>query len=1110
MADEPQTPLAGGPESQGTPDDGDTPLSPAQQELFRQLDELLQAGHVADARQWWADHGGDPNLLLLVDSLDRFRPIPHIPGYDLLRELGRGGMGVVYLARDQKLDQLVALKVILSGQFASDNARQRFRFEAQKMAELGRHPNIVRVYRYDEYQGHPFYSMELVEGTTLQAAFLGVLAADQAPTVGDRPPATPPHPAPQPAVAGRMATVEEQRRAAALLATLAEAVQYAHDHGIIHRDLKPANVLLDRSGTPYLSDFGLAKDLQRRQGVTEEGAALGTPQYMAPEQAQGKQLTVQADVYGLGAVFFFLLTGQPPFQADSRLSVSDQRMSILNQLRDYLDPPAPRALNPRVSPDAEAICRKCLQKKPGDRYQSARELAEDLRRFINDDRVRARKKLPWRERLTRRVKRITGKVARWANSNRLAAVIGVLLLVISVVVFGNWWHQAAAQAEEATVQANRMIQYHAEADREYLKALAWLEKVRQNPEDWDSYHLATAALDRAILLLKDHSPDDGLCLQAKRLRVTVEKSYQQARAAAAERERTQHMRERLTRIRLGRGGSGATVQPLNEHRRADDFAQAFADFGMDPINPGAGGVAAVIQQIRDSKLRVELVTALLEWATAERKAGDMDPSRVNQVIRRYFVLLGVAERADDNTPWHRRFYSALRVPGIAFASLVKLSEETDLTAHSPATLALVGELASHNPARAAAFLKRVQRQYPGDFWVNNVLADTLMRVPGAKDEEKLLYAMIAVSLAPDEPVVHNRVGVIHAKAGRLDEALSAFRKAAATNPPLEMAWANLLQALTLAERWEEARAVVAQAKKHKWGQPAVLSKLGKLQGILGDYEGAAQTLREAVALGDNPFDPEQSLSHHEAKINLSATLEQIGKFTEAISVFDGGKALSKTHLLHLQAKKALTRQQQLLALEPHLDELVRAARDGRPARVRPADEQLHLRLLWCKGYHASVLCMLERLSHPATSASTVGLLVPASGQGPMFAAYTLVPRRTQLSAWEVPANLRQSVSWVAIQAGCGQCPDAGPYGRDQRARWRKLALDLLRADLQELAARRKHNPGKALSEFRGALSLWRDHPAMSAARGQSLERLPEAERAAWRQTWDELEALLKL
>jgi len=272
-------------------------------------------------------------------------------GYELLGELGRGGMGVVYRARQVGLDREVAVKMILRGQLASAVDRERFRAEAEAAARLD-HPNIVPVYEVGESEGRPFFSMKYIAGRTLSQMLTE-------------------HPLPA-------------RDAARIMATVSRAIHFAHAKGVLHRDLKPSNILIDAAGDPHITDFGLAKRMTDPVSLTRSGAILGTPSYMAPEQAAGARGEVGAasDVYSLGAVLYHMLTGRPPFQAASPL---DTVLLVLEQ-----DPVPPRVINPNVDRDLEMIALRCLQKPADLRYASAESLAEDLEAYLHDEPISAR------------------------------------------------------------------------------------------------------------------------------------------------------------------------------------------------------------------------------------------------------------------------------------------------------------------------------------------------------------------------------------------------------------------------------------------------------------------------------------------------------------------------------------------------------------------------------------------------------------------------------------------------------------------------------------------------------------------------------------------------
>jgi hypothetical protein len=279
-------------------------------------------------------------------------PLPARFGdYTLLEEIGRGGMGVVYRAIQESLGRTVALKMLLRSDLASQADLARFHSEAEAAARLD-HPAIVPIFEVGEHDGHPFYSMRFIEGTTLAKR---LAQGDIAPREGAR-----------------------------LLAKVADAIQAAHARGVLHRDLKPSNILLDASGEPHVSDFGLAKRLEADQSVTHTGAILGTPCYMSPEQAAGSRGEVgpASDVWSLGAILYQMLTGRPPFQASSPM---DTLLAVLEN-----DPPVPRSIDRQVDRDLEMIALKSLQKPQELRYASAADMAADLRAFLHGEPVAAR------------------------------------------------------------------------------------------------------------------------------------------------------------------------------------------------------------------------------------------------------------------------------------------------------------------------------------------------------------------------------------------------------------------------------------------------------------------------------------------------------------------------------------------------------------------------------------------------------------------------------------------------------------------------------------------------------------------------------------------------
>jgi eukaryotic-like serine/threonine-protein kinase len=317
-----------------SPDDQDL-----REELRRRIDRRKQLRNVFDTLS-----------LAEADAPTAAPPLPDVAGYEILQVIGHGGMGVVYKARQIGLNRIVALKMVLAGANASPHSLARFRAEAEAVAQLA-HPNIVQIYEIGEREGCPYLALEFVPGGSLERRLDG--------------------------------TPVGAAQAAELVLALARAVQHAHQRGIVHRDLKPANVLLLADGTPKIADFGLAKRADADYTHTQTGAILGSPSYMAPEQAAGAtdKIGPATDIYALGVILYELLTGRPPFKGATVIET-------MEQVREH-DPPPPRTLQPKTPRDLEIICLKCLEKQPHRRYTSAAELAEDLQAFLRGEPISA-------------------------------------------------------------------------------------------------------------------------------------------------------------------------------------------------------------------------------------------------------------------------------------------------------------------------------------------------------------------------------------------------------------------------------------------------------------------------------------------------------------------------------------------------------------------------------------------------------------------------------------------------------------------------------------------------------------------------------------------------
>ncbi|PYK06087.1 MAG: hypothetical protein DME67_03535, partial [Verrucomicrobia bacterium] len=339
----------------------------------------------------------------LQDDLDGQEPSRiqmEFGDYQIIEEIGRGGEGVVYRARQKSLNRTVALKVIGLGKWSSTPHLKRFRHEAEAAASL-EHPQIVPIYEIGERDGSCYFSMKFVEGGRLdEVAQTEPMSA---------------------------------RRAAELLVKIARTVQFAHEHGILHRDIKPGNILLDKNGEPHLTDFGLARLIEQESTITNSFDVLGTPSYMAPEQAAGhtKELTAAADVYSLGAVFYQMLTGEPPFAGGTTYETI--RLVLETEPRN------PRTRSPKLDIDVATICLKCLEKNPANRYPTAKALAEDLERWLRHEPIQARRT------------GIFSRAGKWVRRNPAVTTLAAVIVALALVVGTLWWRTLSARLPQSGI-----------------------------------------------------------------------------------------------------------------------------------------------------------------------------------------------------------------------------------------------------------------------------------------------------------------------------------------------------------------------------------------------------------------------------------------------------------------------------------------------------------------------------------------------------------------------------------------------------------------------------------------------------------------------------------
>ncbi|WP_165223484.1 protein kinase domain-containing protein [Aquisphaera insulae] len=664
--------------------------------------------------------------------------LPAVAGYELEALLGRGGMGVVFRARHVRLNRPVAIKMAIAGAYASPRERDRFQREAEAVAAL-RHPHVVQIYDVGDAEGRPYYAMEFVAG--------GSLAAREKPT--------------------------GPREAAALVLTLAGAMQAAHAAGIIHRDLKPANILLETDGTPKVGDFGLSCRIDDASGLTLNGAVIGTPNYMAPEQAAGDPDGVgpAVDIYALGGILYELLTGQPPFRGKTPAETIRQ---VVAQ-----DPAPPTSLNPKVPRDLEIICLKCLSKDPALRYASAERLGADLRRFLDGEAIEAKAE-GRAARVWRRVRRSPGWYAMFG---------GVLLLAGALAGAGLW---IVVDRAEAARRAAVEVADDEHAARDDLREMARaMERA-----GWAE---ARAAFGRAEGRLSGRGTGE--------IHAAVERARRDLELVA-----------RLDAVRMNRARS---IGGSFDDAGADEaYAREFRRFGFGGPEEAPEVVAA---RVARSDARYAVLDALDDWpvsrADAGRKAWALHVARL--VVGQDAGWIG-----DARDPELRRGRGSLE-------RLVATAPVADQPV--PLLLAIAGDLRAAG-GDSLDFLEKIQRARPGDFWANLALGSALNRAGRhaeairyhqsalslrpdtavscnnlgssltacGRPGEAIEYFRASLRIDPTAAIPIYNLAYNLRHTGRLDESIALLRSAAERDPDSALLHAGFGDSLAAASRAEEA------------------------------------------------------------------------------------------------------------------------------------------------------------------------------------------------------------------------------------------------------------------------------------------------------------------
>ncbi len=995
--------------------------------------------------------------------------LPHFPGFEVRELLGRGGMGMVYRAWDRRLHRDVAIKMLIAGAYARPEELERFLRGAEAKAGL-RHPNIVQVYDVGDLDGRPYFTMEFVEGGSLAQRL-----------------ACAPMPPDQTAV---------------LVATLADAVQAAHDGGIIHRDLKPANVLLTADGTPKVADFGLARRLDAGAGLTQTGDTLGTPSYMAPEQAQGKSNTVgpAADVYALGAILYESLTGRPPFR-------SGTSVETIRQVIDD-EPVPPSRLNPRVPPDLETICLKCLSKQPGGRYPSASAMAEDLRRFRQGEAITAR--APGR----------AERLARWLGRRRSqVAVIAVVTLMASGLL-GGWlrlWSE-----EHATARG-------VENDLREVAAL-------QHAADWSG---AAIALERARGRLSRGGPAE--------LRRRLDQAGRGLDHARRDRILvTQLEAIRLARMTLAEGHfDPGAERRFNDARAARAYEAAFRAARVGAPDDDPAGLAS---RVTASTEHAPILAALDDWAVCA------------QDDRRCAWLLTVARRADPDA-WRSR----ARDPAAwrDEAALTGLAESAQLAAQPVSFLGALGERLHAQGGNGTTFLARVQQAHPDDFWISLTLArvmqvgadpeaaiapyrralelrsdaaavySNIALIPYARHrwDEAIGYCQKALDIDPNFAAAHNNLGLAWKGKGDWPQAVRHFREAVRLDPELAPAHYNLAEIRAFEAALDEAFIHYEHALRIDPEFALAEYMLGVALAGKGRLDEAVDRNRRAVQI-----DPADAKSHDytfgwaskEGLMHYQLTLE----FDPQLSLSRNNLGLSPGDADRLD--RAIGHYEKALRLDPglfrahaSLGQALLALGRFRDAEAAtrscldrmPRDHELRANVLAQLRRCERLIALQERLPavlrgevRPADLAETLGFAEVSGILGQLVTAarlYADALAASPQSAEDLHAEHRYRAACAAALVGCGRGGDGADLGLEERARWRARAREWLRAEVILWTKALDGGPQADRLLVRDRLAhLWADPDLAGLFDPDALDKLPLAERPECRTLWGEIDSLI--
>jgi serine/threonine protein kinase/tetratricopeptide (TPR) repeat protein len=1077
--------------------------------------------------------------------------LPGVLGdFHIIREVGRGGMGVVYEAEQVSLGRRVALKVLPFAATMDPRHLQRFHNEARAAACL-HHEHIVPVHAVGQERGVHYYAMQFIDGLTL-AQFLAHQRGTP-PDHAEQPATTPTPPASdQPAartvVAGAETTAQlprdlaEFRRIAEWGIQAALALEHAHQLGIVHRDIKPGNLMLDAQGRLWITDFGLAR-IGTEAGLTLSGDLVGTLRYMSPEQALAKRGVIdhRTDLYSLGATLYEVLVLRPAF-------AGNDREEVLRQIA-FEEPTPPRQINSAIPTELETIVLKALEKNPAERYATAQELADDLRNWLEDRPIQARRP------------GVGVRLAKWARRHRPLVAATVLCLVMALAAVGGSVGWVLGE------QANR--QQAAEA------------KVRE-------------ALDEGVRRLQEGNPDDPVLItmiQQAQAQVDAAVLSLEWQGRVGQLRRDLDMLRRLEEARL-QAAAGGQEEGWDWTGADRLYREAFQGYGLDVLSLEPGKCA---EQVRRSATRTHLVVALDYWAFVRDRLHKGSGAS----------LRAVAERSDDD-PWREGVRRAVaRGDRIA---LVRLAKEAAAERQSPASI----ELLSYGlrPVEKEELLRAAQQHHPADFWINFDLAHTLSTKESPDLGQVISFYRAALALRPQSPIVHINLGFALDQKGDVDGAIKAYREALRFKMDLRRAHAGLGSALRNKGDLNGSIKEYHEALRLKNDAPEVHFNLGNALLATGDHAGAIREYREALCLKQNypkarynlavalekKGDLDEAIKQYQEALRLKRNYPE-ARFAIGTALYNNsdlaGAVKELREAVHLrrdypeahvnlgnalhkkgELNEAIQEYQEALRLKPDLP-LVRKnlgiacydlgnallAKGDRDGAIHSYREALRYKkdspealcnlghALKAQGQFSQALKALQRGHQlgskrpgwPYPSAQWVQAckrLVELDARLPDILAGKAqsadAAERIALAevchlkglyrqearfyeeafadqpnlAGDVNEGRGYDAACAAALAGCGQGKDADQSDYEERSQLRQQALKWLLANLALWAKQVAGNRPKDRAEAERALQHWLKDPDFTRVRGQALARLPKAERQAWQQLWADVADLL--